>query len=116
MTYLDFEKRLFVALLKLQEEGETESVDLQNVCSQNGLPKNENWLVKFLNENNKFGSGNGFTDIVYFSLNREGRIHAEAIRAEVQSKTMKGRLASITRSDWIAFGALVVSVLGVVFD
>lgn len=111
LIYQQFADKLLLGILRNEDNGIRNGSDLELVCKANNLPFDDSWLTKFINEsNNHLGSGAGWDRTYSFELNAQGRARAELIRQDIESRTLRGRFKSISRSDWIALGAFVVSL------
>jgi len=109
VNFDSWSEELFVGIFELEEATGSTGSDLEKDCAAKGISANEDWLIRFINENKEFGSGTAIAGY-FFDLNRAGRDHVTEIKQRRASRTFRGRLKSIQRSDWIAFGALIVSI------
>ena len=115
MNFLEFQERLLIGLLEDEEKRGEHGSDMLQVCVDNNLPLNEDWLVRFINENRIRGSGTVIEDYYGFSLNVNGLSAAQKYRTDRAPKTLWQKIKSIPRSDWIATGALLISLITAIF-
>jgi len=116
VSFLNYQKRLLIALLEDEETKGSAGSDLREVAKSAGLDASDENLVRFINEGSIFGSGVAVQDSYGFTLNANGLSYAAEYRDELRKKTVFDRLKSVTRSDWIAFGALVISTIALFKD
>jgi hypothetical protein len=113
MSYGDFENRLFIGLYHDEQNGANLGSKLADVCKTEGLPIEEHYQQRFVDQNQEFGDSSGFSGgHLCFALNDLGRNRAKQLISQNESRTLKGRIKSVNRSDWIAVGAFIVSIIG----
>jgi len=110
MTFDEWSDTLLVRVLESEEATGNPEVDLKSLCLKFELLADDKWLSRFLKEQATFGQGatsGGYS----FALDLNGRYLANNIREKRASKTLLGRLKSVSRSDWIALGAFIISLI-----
>ncbi|CAA9510844.1 MAG: hypothetical protein AVDCRST_MAG62-515 [uncultured Sphingomonas sp.] len=111
MTFGDFSDAIMVGILNDEERSSGDQSDLMQVCRREGIPAREDWIVRFINESRALGSGLAVGEHYSASLNANGRSYAGQLRLARQPKSIGQRLRDVPRSDWIALGALIVSLV-----
>jgi hypothetical protein len=112
MTFDQWTKQVLVLCLQNEQATGEQHSDLEEVCKNGGILFNEEWAVRFINEQKQFGNGAGNNIVGYdFSLSLNGRYEARSIVEKNESKTLIGAIKAIPRSDWISVAAFVVSVI-----
>jgi hypothetical protein len=108
----DLEDQLFLAMLEMSRAGAGREFDLSAVCRDLGIEAEPTELIAFTSDNEALrGSRNLTMASIRFTLNAEGRRHALALEQRFRPKTLKDRVIAIPRSDWIALGALTISLI-----
>ena len=108
-NYLSFQKALLIALRNEEEATGEQNADLLAVCSKHGLPQNEDWLVRFINENSLWGSGSCIGEHYHFSLNTNGLHYAVELREQQRPKSFFEK-AKNTGPEWYAVGISLLSL------
>ena len=112
MTFDQWTERLMVLCLQNEQATGQQHSDLETVCKDGALTFNEDWAVRFINEQKQFGNGEGNNIVGYdFSLSWNGRYEARSIIEKNEAKTWIGAIKAVPRSDWISAAAFVVSAI-----
>lgn len=108
----DLEDRLFLAMLQLARNGAGPEFDLVAVCRDLGIEAGPQELIAFTSDNDGLrGSRHLTMSSIRFTMSAEGRRHARELEERFRPRTLRDRIGSVPRSDWIAIGALVVSLI-----
>ena len=108
---------LFIAMLDLSRKGAGPEFDLVAICEDLGIEATSRQLLAFTSDNDGWrGQRNNTLQSIRFTLSAEGRRHALALEEKRRPRSIKDRITSVTRSDWIALGALVVSAIALLKD
>ncbi len=108
----DIEDKLFLAMLELSREGEGAEFDLHAICRDLEISAGDDELMAFVSDNDGLRGKSGSTlSSLRFTLNAEGRRHARSLEEKLRPKTLIDKLNSFSRSDWIAIGAFLVSLI-----
>lgn len=109
---IDLEDKLFLAMLEQARRGAGSEFDLVALCASLGIHAEPSELIAFTSDNDGLrGSRSLTTKSIRFTMNAEGRRHARALEDSLRPKTLRDRLRAIPRSDWIALGALGISLI-----
>lgn len=108
----ELEDRLFLAMIEMSRGGAGPEFDLVAVCRDRGIEAGPQELLAFTSDNDVLrGSRSNTMSSIRFTMNAEGRRHALDLEQRFRPKTLKDRIGSVPRSDWIAIGALAISLI-----
>lgn len=108
----DVEDKLFIAMLELRRKGAGPEFDLHTICSEHNIAAEDADLLSFVSDNEGlYGTSGSTLSSLRFTLSVEGQRHARKLEDKFKPKTVTDRLNSFSRSDWIAFGAFLVSII-----
>jgi hypothetical protein len=88
-------------------------IDVEEICRKNFPDIPDNWKVEVIGTLVGFGLGQDRSTLKnrIFEISGSGILTAERILETRRKVTLAERFRSVPRSDWIAFGALVVSFI-----
>jgi hypothetical protein len=113
----ELEDELFLLMLRLSRSGAGPEFDLISICRDCNVSATPKQLLAFTSDNDGWrGAKSNTTSSIRFTLNAEGKRHALALEADRKSLTFFDRIRSIHRSDWIALGAFMVSIIALFKD
>jgi hypothetical protein len=112
-NFNDFIEDLIVEIATVQAGDEIEGFDITDSATAKKFDAPPTWLHTVAGEmqNRGWGRDLGAFDGPSFMIDGGGIIAASLIRANRQPKTLRQRFSEVLRSDWIALGALVVSLI-----
>jgi len=114
-TYSSYKRDLLVALLEEEDRKAASPVDVANACDAAGLMFNEEFVVRFINqERGVLGEGAGVLDFYSFELNSTGRNLADQISKSRGPKSLIERITSETSQRLINALNFGVAVLALV--
>ena len=111
--YLTFRENLLVAMADEQEPPSWGELDLFELCERKRIRAQETWLHLVGRDLEELGYGRDRSTMKNrrFLINGAGIAAATEIRRARRPKSIRERVAEFTRSDWIALGAFVVSLV-----
>ena len=111
------EDEIFLAMLRLSRSGAGPQFDLMTLCRDLNIPAEPQQLLAFTSDNDGWrGLKDNTHSSIRFTMSSEGRRHALQLEESRRARTVRDRIRSINRSDWIALGAFVVSVIALFKD
>jgi hypothetical protein len=111
--YRDFREEVLIAIADEQEPPGLGEVDLFDLCRRRQIPFQETWvhLLPRDLEDLGYGSDHSTMSARRFLINGAGLAAAAEAREVRRPKSAWDKVRSVPRSDWIALGAFIVSVI-----
>jgi hypothetical protein len=111
------EDEIFLAMLRLSRSGAGPQFDLITLCRELQISATPQQLLAFTSDNDGWrGLKDNTLNSIRFTMSAEGRRHALQLEEARRPRTFEDRLKAVTRSDWIALGAFIVSIIALFKD
>jgi hypothetical protein len=101
---------MLVALAEREQRTGEQHADLEEVCRDSGLPANEDWLVRFINENTLWGAGSVIGNHYTYSLNTNGLHYGLELIEKSKPKSWFQRAKEVG-PEWYAVAISLLSLL-----
>jgi hypothetical protein len=110
--YITFRDALLIAIADEQEPPGLGAVILQDVVNRNDVAHQPTWLQTVGADYERLGYGKIIFDgHDRFLINGAGLEAATLVRRQLAPKSLGKRISEVPRSDWIAIGAFIVSLV-----
>ncbi len=112
-SYADFCDQFLVACAENQNSDEIEPIEVEAFCAKHFPKAAPTWVQSVtrtlveMNLGDDWSTHDGHT----FVINGHGILMADKIRHNQRPKSIIDKIRSVPRSDWIALGAFVVSLI-----
>ena len=111
--YITFRDSVIVALADEQEPPGLGAIELSELCKRHGIPFHDTWIQTVGADMAQLGWGTDRSTLKgrLFQINGSGLARASEVRKARMPLSLHGRIATVTRSEWISMLALLVSAI-----
>ena len=115
ISYPSFRDSVIVAIADEQDPPGLGQVNLHDLCNRHALACTPTWIEVVGGDMDKLGWGRDVSTLKErkFLINGAGLARAAEVREARKPESVSSKIKRIPRSDWIAIGALVVSLIAV---